>query len=607
MCILTFILGSVFSLAAPEVAASPDDAVVLSADVPVDTAEAAETGSTFTVGEGENAVEYDLTDKESAQAYVDDYAGNLENDPEFKSHIETAIAKVRESVKAYATFFALLPPIIAIVLALITKEVYSSLVIGIVVGGVIYAGGNFEKTLTHVVLDGFVANIADSYNVGILMFLIMLGALVAIMNKAGGSAAFGRWATKHIKTRIGAQCATIVLGILIFIDDYFNCLTVGSVMRPVCDGHKISRAKLSYLIDATAAPVCIIAPISSWAAAVAGFARGAGAENGISLFVSAIPYNFYALLTILMMFFLAFTNLDYGPMAKHEFNAVNNDDIFTTGKHEDTSDAEVNPKGKVIDLVLPIIVLIICCVIGMIYSGGFFSGESFIDAFSNSDASVGLALGAFVTLIVTVIYFLIRRTMSFSDIMNGLPEGFKAMVPAIMILACAWTLKAMTDSLGAKIFISQLIESSAGAFEIFLPAIIFAIAVGLSFATGTSWGTFGILIPIVLSVFTAGEPITIVAISACMAGAVCGDHCSPISDTTIMASAGAQCDHINHVNTQLPYALTVAGVSFVSYIIAGFVPNWIIVLPIAIALMIGTLLVIHKVSSKKTAATKAAK
>lgn len=607
MCILTFILGSVFSLAAPEVAASPDDAVVLSADVPVDTAEAAETGSTFTVGEGENAVEYDLTDKESAQAYVDDYAGNLENDPEFKSHIETAIAKVRESVKAYATFFALLPPIIAIVLALITKEVYSSLVIGIVVGGVIYAGGNFEKTLTHVVLDGFVANIADSYNVGILMFLIMLGALVAIMNKAGGSAAFGRWATKHIKTRIGAQCATIVLGILIFIDDYFNCLTVGSVMRPVCDGHKISRAKLSYLIDATAAPVCIIAPISSWAAAVAGFARGAGAENGISLFVSAIPYNFYALLTILMMFFLAFTNLDYGPMAKHEFNAVNNDDIFTTGKHEDTSDAEVNPKGKVIDLVLPIIVLIICCVIGMIYSGGFFSGESFIDAFSNSDASVGLALGAFVTLIVTVIYFLIRRTMSFSDIMNGLPEGFKAMVPAIMILACAWTLKAMTDSLGAKIFISQLIESSAGAFENFLPAIIFAIAVGLSFATGTSWGTFGILIPIVLSVFTAGEPITIVAISACMAGAVCGDHCSPISDTTIMASAGAQCDHINHVNTQLPYALTVAGVSFVSYIIAGFVPNWIIVLPIAIALMIGTLLVIHKVSSKKTAATKAAK
>ena len=607
MCILTFILGSVFSLAAPEVAASPDDAVLLSADVPVGTAEAAETGSTFTVGEGEDAVEYDLTDKESAQAYVDDYAGNLENDPEFKSHIETAIAKVRESVKAYATFLALLPPIIAIVLALITKEVYSSLVIGIVVGGVIYAGGNFEKTLTHVVLDGFVANIADSYNVGILMFLIMLGALVAIMNKAGGSAAFGRWATKHIKTRIGAQCATIVLGILIFIDDYFNCLTVGSVMRPVCDGHKISRAKLSYLIDATAAPVCIIAPISSWAAAVAGFARGAGAENGISLFVSAIPYNFYALLTILMMFFLAFSNLDYGPMAKHEFNAVNNGDIFTTGKHEDTSDAEVNPKGKVIDLVLPIVVLIICCIIGMIYSGGFFSGENFIDAFSNSDASVGLALGAFVTLIITVIYFLIRRTMSFSDIMSGLPEGFKAMVPAIMILACAWTLKAMTDSLGAKIFISQLIESSAGAFENFLPAIIFAIAVGLSFATGTSWGTFGILIPIVLSVFTAGEPITIVAISACMAGAVCGDHCSPISDTTIMASAGAQCDHINHVNTQLPYALTVAGVSFVSYIIAGFVPNWFIVLPIAIVLMIGTLLVIHKVSSKKTAATKAAK
>ena len=603
MCIITFILGSVFSLASPEVSDTGKDTVLLTAEISdgdsASGTNADVSSAVFTVGEGEDAVDYDLSDSESAQAYVDDYAGNLENDPEFKSHITAAIAKVRESVKAYATFLALLPPIIAIALALITKEVYSSLVIGIIVGGVIYAGGNFEKTLTHVVLDGFVSNIADSYNVGILIFLVLLGALVAIMNKAGGSAAFGRWAQKHIKSRVGAQCATVVLGILIFIDDYFNCLTVGSVMRPVCDGHKISRAKLSYLIDATAAPVCIIAPISSWAAAVAGFARGAGAENGISLFVSAIPYNFYALLTILMMFFLAFTNLDYGPMAKHEFNAVNNGDIFTTGEHACEQEDEPNPKGKVIDLVFPIIVLIICCVIGMIYSGGFFSGESFINAFSNSDASVGLALGAFFAMIITVIYFLSRRIMKFGDIMNGLPEGFKAMVPAIMILCCAWTLKAMTDSLGAKIFISQLIENTAGSFEKFLPAIIFAIAVGLSFATGTSWGTFGILIPIVLSVFTAGEPITIVAISACMAGAVCGDHCSPISDTTIMASAGAQCDHLNHVSTQLPYALTVACVSFISYVIAGFVPNWHIVLPVAIVLMLGTLLVIHKISGKK--------
>ena len=600
MCIITFILGSVFSLASPEVTDTGKDTVLLNAEISDgDSApgtNAYASSAVFTVGEGEDAVEYDLSDSESAQAYVDDYAGNLENDPEFKSHITAAIAKVRESVKAYATFLALLPPIIAIALALITKEVYSSLVIGIIVGGVIYAGGNFEKTLTHVVLDGFVSNIADSYNVGILIFLVLLGALVAIMNKAGGSAAFGRWAQKHIKSRVGAQCATVVLGILIFIDDYFNCLTVGSVMRPVCDGHKISRAKLSYLIDATAAPVCIIAPISSWAAAVAGFARGAGAENGISLFVSAIPYNFYALLTILMMFFLAFTNLDYGPMAKHEFNAVNNGDIFTTGEHACEQEDEPNPKGKVIDLVFPIIVLIICCVIGMIYSGGFFSGESFINAFSNSDASVGLALGAFFAMIITVIYFLSRRIMKFGDIMNGLPEGFKAMVPAIMILCCAWTLKAMTDSLGAKIFISQLIENTAGSFEKFLPAIIFAIAVGLSFATGTSWGTFGILIPIVLSVFTAGEPITIVAISACMAGAVCGDHCSPISDTTIMASAGAQCEHVNHVTTQLPYAVTAAVVSFVSYIIAGFVQSAWIALPIAIALMVATMFVIRAVN-----------
>ena len=553
----------------------------------------------FTLGEGEDAIKYDLSDTDSAHAYVDAYADNLDADPDFKTHIEAAIAKVRESIKSYATILSLLPPVIAIVLALITKEVYSSLIIGIVVGGVIYAGGNFEGVIKHVISDGFVNSLADSYNMGILIFLVLLGTLVSMMNKAGGSAAFGRWASKHIKSRIGAQLATMALGVLIFIDDYFNCLTVGSVMRPVTDRNNVSRAKLSYLIDATAAPICIIAPISSWAAAVAGFARGAGAENGISLFVSAIPFNFYALLTIVMMIFISVSKLDYGPMKLHEKNAVEKGDLFTCGNRIDDDKTEVNEKGRVCDLVIPVVILIICCVIGMIYSGGFFSGENFITAFSNSDASVGLAYGAGFAMIIIVIYFLIRRVIPFKSIMESLPEGFKAMVPAILILTCAWTLKAMTDSLGAKIFISQLIQGTAGAFQSFLPAIIFLIAVGLSFATGTSWGTFGILIPIVLSVFSSGEPITIVAISACMAGAVCGDHCSPISDTTIMASAGAQCDHINHVSTQLPYALTVAGVSAVSYIIAGFVPNWLIVLPISIALMIGTLFVIKFVSAKK--------
>ena len=588
MCIFTFMLGTVCSATAAE------DAVALAA-----AEDEAVFSVTYDPEDPESAVEYDLSDGDSALEYVGSYADNLEADEDFDSHVNAAIEKVREDIPAYATFWALLAPIVAIVLALITKEVYSSLVIGIIVGGAIYAKFNFEGTLVHVVSDGFIANVADSYNMGILIFLILLGALVAMMNKAGGSAAFGRWAAAHIKSRVGAQLATIALGCLIFIDDYFNCLTVGSVMRPVTDASKVSRAKLSYLIDATAAPVCIIAPISSWAAAVAGFARGAGAENGISLFIQAIPYNFYALLTIVMMIFLALTGLEYGPMKKHEINAKEKGDLFTSGTIEAIEDMKVNEKGRVCDLVVPVIILIISCVIGMIYSGGFFSGESFVDSFSNSDASVGLAFGAFVAIIITVIFYLIRRVLTFKTIMESLPEGFKAMVPAIMILACAWTLKAMTDSLGAKIFISQLIEGSAGAFQSFLPAIIFLIAVGLSFATGTSWGTFGILIPIVLSVFGAGEPITIVAISACMAGAVCGDHCSPISDTTIMASAGAQCDHLNHVSTQLPYALTVAGVSTVAYIIAGFVSNWIIVLPIAIALMLGTLFVIKAVTGKK--------
>ncbi|MCQ2477096.1 MAG: Na+/H+ antiporter NhaC family protein [Clostridia bacterium] len=558
----------------------------------------------FSIGEGEDAIEYDLSDGDSALEYAGNYADNLSADADFNSHVSSAIAKIRESIGSYATFLSLLPAIIAIVLALITKEVYSSLAIGIIVGGAIYAGGNFEGTLNHVVQDGFIANVADSYNIGIIIFLVLLGALVSMMNQAGGSAAFGRWATKHIKSRVGAQLATIALGVLIFVDDYFNCLTVGSVMRPVTDGHKVSRAKLAYLIDATAAPVCIIAPISSWAAAVAGFAKSAGEENGIKLFIDAIPYNYYALFTIIMMIVLAFMKFDYGPMKKHEKNAIHNGDLFTRGTKQAVEEMQVNEKGKVIDLVIPVIVLIICCVIGMIYSGGFFSGESFIDAFSNSDASVGLALGSFSAIIISVIYFLIRRTMKFSEIMNSLPEGFKAMVPAIMILACAWTLKAMTDSLGAKIFISQIVNGSAAGFQMLLPAIIFLIAVGLSFATGTSWGTFGILIPIVLSVFPADNRLQIIAISACMAGAVCGDHCSPISDTTIMSSAGAQCDHLNHVSTQLPYALTVAGISFVTYVISGLLAGSglaLIGLPVGAVLTVVAIFTIKKITFKEEA------
>lgn len=504
------------------------------------------------------------------------------------------------------TAWALLPPVVAIILALITKEVYSSLFIGILVGGLLYSGFSFEGTIVHVFSDGFIASVADSYNMGIIIFLIVLGALVAMMNKTGGSAAFGRWASKRIKTRVGAQLATILFGCLIFIDDYFNCLTVGSVMRPVTDKHKISRAKLAYLIDATAAPICIIAPISSWAAAVAGFVAEEEV-SGFQLFLNAIPYNFYALLTILTMVALAVLKVDFGPMRVHERNAMEKGDLFTFDAESfaNSSDDEANPKGKVIDLVLPVVILIIACVIGMIYSGGFFDATSdayrdFIVSFSCSDASVGLVYGSFCTLIIAVIYFMIRRVISFKDCMSAIPEGFKAMVPAIMILACAWTLKAMTDSLGAKEFIAGVVENTAGSFASFLPAIIFLIAVGLSFATGTSWGTFGILIPLVLNVFPyESGPISVIAISACMAGAVCGDHCSPISDTTIMASAGSQSNHINHVSTQLPYALMVAGVSFVSYIIAGFVPQVYIALPIAVVLMLATVAVLKFTVGRK--------
>ncbi len=497
----------------------------------------------------------------------------------------------------YQTFWSLLPAIIAIALALVTKEVYISLFLGIVVGGLLYSDFRFEGTLTHIFNDGVAASLSDSYNVGILVFLVILGILVILLNKAGGSAAFGRWAAAHIKTRAGAQLSIIALGVLIFVDDYFNCLTVGSVMRPVADKSRISRAKLAYLIDATAAPVCIIAPVSSWAAAVSSYVEDG---NGLTLFIRAIPFNFYALLTIAMMIFLALTNLDFGPMARHERNAREKGDIFSGVKAmADAADETANPKGKVLDLALPIVVLIVCCVTGMLYSGEFFQGAGFVEAFSNSDASVGLMLGSAVALVVTMIYYLCRRVVSLKEIAASIPEGFKSMVPAILILTFAWSLKAMTDSLGAKQFVEALVKESAGSFQSFLPAIVFLIAVGLSFATGTSWGTFGILIPITLSVFPLTAPLGVVCVSACMAGAVCGDHCSPISDTTIMASAGAQCDHVTHVSTQLPYAMTAAAASFFAYLFAGFVPKAVIALPVALAIMVGALFLVRAVLNKR--------
>ena len=492
----------------------------------------------------------------------------------------------------YATIWALLPPLVAIVLALITKEVYSSLFVGIVVGALLYSGFKFEGTVTQIFEGGIIKVLSDSYNVGILIFLVILGSVVCMMNKAGGSAAFGRWASKKIHTRVGAELAAIVLGILIFIDDYFNCLTVGSVMRPVTDRHHVSRAKFAYLIDATAAPVCIIAPISSWAAAVSGFVEG---QDGLAIFVKTIPYNFYAILTIVMMVGMVLMKTEFGAMRTHEINALNGD-LYTTSArpYENATDDETpNPRGKVIDLVIPIVVLVICCVISMIYTGGFFSGTDFVTAFSQSDASTGLAMGSAFGLVFAIIFYMIRRVVNFRDCMGCIPEGFKAMVPAIMILTFAWTLKAMTDSLGAAVFVEEAMRSVAGGIEVILPAIIFLVGCGLAFATGTSWGTFGILIPIVVAVFEKSSPeMMIISMSACMAGAVCGDHCSPISDTTIMASAGAQCDHVTHVSTQLPYAIVAAAVSFVTYIVAGFVKTAWIALPVGIVLMLIVLFVI---------------
>ena len=495
----------------------------------------------------------------------------------------------------YATFWALVPPVVAIGLALITKEVYSSLFIGVLMGGILYSGFSFEGTITHIFEDGMINVLSDSYNVGILIFLVILGTMVCLMNRAGGSAAFGQFAADHIKGRVGAELATILLGCLIFIDDYFNCLTVGSVMRPVTDKFKVSRAKLAYLIDATAAPICIIAPISSWAAAVTGFVEG---EDGFSIFVRAIPYNFYAILTIVMMIGMVLLRTEFGSMKFHEKNALKGDLYTTPGRPYDTEkQPEVSVRGTVLDLLIPIISLIICCMVGMLYTGGFFSGEDFVTAFSQSDASLGLTMGSFFGLLITIGLYQVRRVLKFSECMACIPEGFKSMVPAIMILSFAWTLKAMTDSLGADVYVANVVAASAQSFLKFLPAIIFVVGCFLAFATGTSWGTFGILIPIVVAVFENSNPdLMIISISACMAGAVCGDHCSPISDTTIMASAGAQCEHVNHVTTQLPYAVTAAVVSFVSYIIAGFVQSAWIALPIAIALMVATMFVIRAVN-----------
>ncbi len=497
------------------------------------------------------------------------------------------------------SFWALVPPIIAITLALITKEVYSSLFIGVLAGGLLFSGFNFQNTVTHVYTDGVVAVLSDSYNVGILIFLVILGIIVSLMNRAGGSAAFGRWAQSKIKTRRGAQVATIMLGLLIFIDDYFNCLTVGSVMRPVTDKFKVSRAKLAYLIDATAAPICIIAPISSWAAAVSGFVPGN--ENGIALFIQCIPYNFYAIFTIIFMFAITSMKADYGLMERHEINAIKGD-LYTTEERpfDDFNEGKINEEGGLSNMLLPVISLIITCVIGMIWSGGFFESWDFVDAFSNSDASVGLSVGAFFSLVITLVYYMAHRVMTFSEFMECVPKGFAAMIAPILILTFAWSLKSMTDSLGAAEYVAGIIQGSAGHLVNFLPFIIFLVGCGLAFASGTSWGTFGILIPIVVAAFHETDPqLMIIAMSACMAGAVCGDHCSPISDTTIMASAGAQCSHINHVNTQLPYALTVAAISAIMYILAGFLRNPYVPFIIGLAIMFAVLVFLKKREQKK--------
>ncbi len=485
----------------------------------------------------------------------------------------------------YRSICSLLPPVIAIALALLTKQVYLSLFTGVVVGALFAGAFHPGQTLTVLFQKGLVGSIADPYNAGILVFLVILGILVALMNRAGGSAAFGRWASQHIKSRVGAQLVTTALGVFIFIDDYFNCLTVGSVMRPLTDRYRISRAKLAYLIDATAAPVCIIAPVSSWAAAVSSYV---GEGKGISLFIQTIPFNFYALLTLVMMVILAVTGWNYGPMAQAEEAADRGADLSRL-KAMAESQPSPSSSGRVIDLVLPIVVLIGCCIAGMLYSGGFFAGSSFVVAFSQSDASIGLVIGSSLALVFTILYYLFRRLIPLKEVGDAIPQGFQSMVPAILILVLAWSLKSMTDGLGAGAFVQSLVARHASAFHAFLPALIFLIGGFLSFSTGTSWGTFGILIPITLGIFPLSNPLGVVCVSACMAGAVCGDHCSPISDTTIMAGAGAQCDHLSHVSTQLPYAMTIAGVSFIAYLLTGFFPHALPILLFSILLLLGSL------------------
>ncbi|MBE6578158.1 MAG: Na+/H+ antiporter NhaC family protein [Ruminococcaceae bacterium] len=501
------------------------------------------------------------------------------------------------------SLWALLPPIIAIGLALITKEVYSSLFVGVLVGGILYSSFSFTGTLDAVINDGLISAVAGT--AGIFVFLVELGIIVALINRAGGSAAFGRWAQTHIKTRVGAQLATFVLGVLIFVDDYFNCLTVGSVMRPVTDSKKISRAKLSYLIDATAAPICMIAPISSWAAAVAGYAEDG---QGLKLFISAIPFNFYSLLTLVFIVAIVLMKFDYGPMKLHEKNAIENGDLYTSGeKNEVPEVVSDNAKNSLADLIVPVVLLIVSCIFGLVYVGGAFDGANIVDAFANTDATVGLPWGGLVALVLTIIYMIVRRTISFKESMECVPQGFIAMVPAILILTFATALKNMTSGLGAKYYVGELMSNSN--LGMFLPAIIFLVACVLAFATGTSWGTFGILIPIVTAMFPDGGMLLIIGMSACLAGAVCGDHCSPISDTTIMSSAGGQCNHLNHVSTQMPYAITVAAISFVMFIIAGvlqqfitsFALNAVICLTIGVVLTVATLFVIKAVTNKKTA------
>ncbi len=496
----------------------------------------------------------------------------------------------------YATWWAVLPPLIAIALALITKEVYSSLFLGVLTGAILYAGADFDGILNHLLYEevgeskyGIIAALSDTWNVGILIFLVILGVIVALMNLSGGSKAFGGWALQRVRSRVAAEIATMLLGVVIFVDDYFNCLTVGSVMKPVTDNFKVSRAKLAYIIDSTAAPVCIIAPVSSWAAAVSSFA---GEGQGISLFIKCIPYNFYAIFTLAMMLGLILMKFDYATMAKFEMNAVENGDLFTVKDENaalvDAAD-EGSDAGIVLDLVFPVLVLVISCVVGMIYTGGFFEGASFVNAFSDSDASIGLSMGAIVALVIIIVYFIFRRTISFDQIMSCIPEGMKAMASPILVLTLAWTLKSMTDSLGLADFVSGLVEGMPTKAMGIIPAVLFLIACVLAFASGTSWGTFGILIPLGLAITAKHPELSTPIIAACMAGAVYGDHCSPISDTTIMASAGANCNHVAHVSTQLPYATTVAVVSTVAYLIAGYTTSSIIALIVGLVMIVGAL------------------